>query len=187
MQHTVISSTEEISFLPPEGKYPGRLVSVKDLEPTEAKPNPLVRLLFELEVPNSKGVKFMAARNFRPNFSTGSSLHWFIQAWAGEKVAKAVEMAGSLWGMINEQGLVTVKHVQGDGFSRPFVNIDKVEPLQPALTKTVTVTVPKFVQVQPENTNTVSTNTSTSAQAFLSASRPEKCVCCGQALPVTKE
>jgi len=185
MYQTILNATKDVSFLPPEGKYPGRLVALKDMPLTEAKPHPRIRLLFKLEVPNSGGITFMAGRNIPPNLSIGSDLYWFLKPWIGEKMTM-IEEAGNLLGLVNEEGLVTVKHIVTKHYPRPYVNVECVEPLNPVAAKTVTVLVPKFVPVQPEKANTVSTNTSTGAQAFLSASRPEKCVCCGQALPVAK-
>jgi len=104
MYQTILNATKDVSFLPPEGKYPGRLVALKDMPLTEAKPHPRIRLLFKLEVPNSGGITFMAGRNIPPNLSIGSDLYWFLKPWIGEKMTM-IEEAGKSLGPCQRGGI----------------------------------------------------------------------------------
>ena len=152
-----IVGNDEPSYMTPEGSYLARLDS-QDTGPdknNEVK----TRLRFELEVPDSNGIRFMAGRSCNPILAEGSDLHWFIKTWLGEEeFQRWLEAGADFNSLIGRFGIVEIKHVYGK-HPKPFVKIASIRPVD-AVEDGVTVNVPKLSKAARP---TASTRTATQA------------------------
>lgn len=152
-----VVGNDEPSYMAPEGSYLARLDS-QDTGPdknNEVK----TRLRFELEVPDSNGIRFMAGRSCNPILAEGSDLHWFIKTWLGEEqFQRWMEAGADFNSLIGRCGIVEIKHVYGK-HPKPFVKIASIRPVG-SVQDSVTVNVPKLVKaiIGKSNTSTCTKN-----------------------------
>ena len=138
-----LNRSEGHSYMSPEGCFFSRFHS-HDTGPDKNGEIKL-RLRYELDVPGSNGLPFMAGRTINPLLVEGSDLYWFLKPWIGEERLTELMVSGANFDtLIGTTGWATIEHIDNNQ-PKPYVYLESVVAERPE-SDSITVNVPKLVK-----------------------------------------
>lgn len=170
-----IQSISDASYMAPEGCFFSRFHS-HDTGPDKNGEIKL-RLRFELEVPNSNGIPFMAGRFINPILVEGSELYWFLKPWLDEEgLSEFIESGADFDKLLGTTGWVRIEH-RYTGRPKPFVFLESVTAERPE-SDSITVNVPKLIKPVIPTTSTKTVTQGNSAVVPVPATQTANASAC---------
>lgn len=127
-----VTLDKEVTFALPADKYVATVTGIKLFTKQTAKgKQDWIRILFDVEVPGMRDFDCRAGRNFQLSFKSGSDLRNFLTPFLGPDFfyansSKTVDLERLLVGM---KGEITLTHFSGEGYEKPLVIVEAIEPL----------------------------------------------------------
>lgn len=127
-----ITIDKQVRFDLPHGKYEAKITGVKLFKKQAAKSSQdWIRILFEVDVPGMKEFDCRAGRNFMLCFKPGSDLRNFLLPFLGPDFflvnsSRTVDLESLL---VDTKGAITLSHFCGEGYDKPLVIVEAIEPL----------------------------------------------------------
>jgi hypothetical protein len=120
-----VEATDSFDIEP--GRYKTTCVDVREIEKQTRKgTEKFLRLIWELDIPGSENIRYLAGKNYKPSLAKDSPLRNDLITWYGHDINARQFDTTSLKG---KEAIITVQHIENEGRDKPFCWVSRVEPL----------------------------------------------------------
>ena len=113
----------------PEGRYRARLASVRpQTRQSHRGTEPMIRLLFEVQIPSLQNKTPMAGRTFPFDLRRQSELRGVLEAWRGAQLFASAAAKYDFEQLVGRDADLVLVHIHHDDHPRPYVLIESIHP-----------------------------------------------------------
>src|SRR3954470_22769546 len=129
----------------PEGKFTATLIEYGEYhQRTGSGTKKYFRLVFDVEVDGSPYVEYRAQKRYPMGPKLEDKVLKDIKRWLGKKRFEENPNV-MLIDLLGEKATITIKHLHGDGYKKPFSMIKSITPAAKAEKKPTQATLPALV------------------------------------------
>jgi hypothetical protein len=115
------------SFDVEPGRYRAKCVDVRDKDiPTRKGTVKGQRIVWELDIPSSENIRYLAGKNYEPTLAKNSPLRNDLISWFGHDIKVHQFDTATLKG---KEAILTVQDIENEGWANPYHHVARVEPL----------------------------------------------------------
>jgi hypothetical protein len=120
-----VEPTESYDVEP--GRYRAKCIDVRDKNiPTRKGTVKGQRIVWELDIPSSENIRYLAGKNYEPTLAKDSVLRNDLRSWFAHDINARQFDTATLKG---KDAIITVQDIQNEGWDKPYHWVAKVEPL----------------------------------------------------------
>jgi hypothetical protein len=109
------------------GRYRAKCIDVRDKDiPTRKGIVKGQRIVWELDIPGTDNVRYLAGKNYEPSLAKDSTLRNDLRSWFGHDIKARQFDTATLKG---KEAIITVQDIENEGHDKPYHWVAKVEPL----------------------------------------------------------
>ena len=115
------------SFDVEPGRYKATCIDVRDKDiPTRKGTVKGQRIVWELDIPSSENIRYLAGKNYEPTLVKDSVLRTDLRGWFGHDIKGRQFDTATLKG---KEAIITVQDIENEGHANPYHWVSRVEPL----------------------------------------------------------
>lgn len=123
----LISIPPTDSFDVEPGRYRAACTDTREVEKQTRKGTErFLRLIWELDIPGSENIRYLAGKNYKPSLAKDSPLRNDLISWFGKDINARQFDTATIKG---KEAIITVQHIENEGRDKPFCWVSRVEPL----------------------------------------------------------
>ena len=120
-----VDPTESYDVEP--GRYKAKCIDVRDQDIHTRKGTVKgQRVVWELDIPNSENIRYLAGKNYEPTLAKSSVLRTDLRSWFGHDIKGRQFDTATLKG---KEAIITVHDIENEGHANPYHWVSRVEPL----------------------------------------------------------
>jgi hypothetical protein len=109
------------------GRYRAKCTEVREVEKQTRKgTQKRLRIVWELDIPSSENILYLAGKNYEPTLAKESILRNDMRTWFGHDINVRQFDTTTLKG---KGAILTVQDIENEGWAEPYHHVAKVEPL----------------------------------------------------------
>jgi hypothetical protein len=109
------------------GRYKATCTEIREIEKQTRKGTQKnLRLVWELDIPGTENVRFLAGKNYEPTLAKDSTLRNDLRSWFGHDIKVRNFDTATLKG---REAIITVQDIENEGHANPYHWVAKVERL----------------------------------------------------------
>jgi hypothetical protein len=129
----------------PEGKFPGTLIEYGEYhQRTGSGAKKYFRLVFDVEVDGNPYTEYRAQKRYPMGPKLEDKVLKDVKRWLGKKRFEENPNV-MLMDLLGEKVTITIKHLQGNGYQKPFSMIKSITPAPKAGNESTQATSPALV------------------------------------------
>jgi len=108
------------------GRYRATCTEIREIEKQTRKGTQKnLRIVWELDIPTSENIRYLAGKNYEPTLAKDSTLRHDLRTWFGHDINARQFDTATLKG---KEAILTVQDIENEGWANPYHHVAKVEP-----------------------------------------------------------
>jgi len=109
------------------GRYRATCTEIREIEKQTRKGTQKnLRIVWELDIPTSENIRYLAGKNYEPTLAKDSTLRHDLRTWFGHDINARQFDTATLKG---KEAILTVQDIENEGWANPYHHVARVEPL----------------------------------------------------------